>query len=68
MDYDSITEDLVFNAGTTRVCRRIPITDDPVDEDDEVFVVTLTTDDPDTALAPDETEVTIIDDDGEDAD
>ena len=67
MDYDSITENLVFNAGTTRECRRIPITDDPVDEDDEMFAVTLTTQDENAALAPDETVVTIIDNDGEDA-
>lgn len=63
-DYDSVTADLLFNADSTRVCTRIPITNDDVDEDDELFVATLSTEDPDISLAPDEADITIIDNDG----
>lgn len=54
----------MFNEETTSICRRIPITDDRLDEPDEIFTVTLTTNDEDITLAPDDAEVTINDDDG----
>ena len=58
-----VSVDLEFNDGITRACTRIPIVDDLLDENDENFDLTLTTDDPDIALAPDNAMVIIIDND-----
>jgi hypothetical protein len=63
VDYDSVSVDLEFNDGITRACTRIPIVDDLLDENEENFDLTLTTDDPDIALAPDNAMVIIIDND-----
>ena len=63
-DYTPVTVDLEFESGSTRECTQIPIVDDLIDEEDEMFDVILTTNDPDMELAPENGMVTIIDDDG----
>ena len=65
VDYTSVSVELTFDSDTMSICRRVPIMDDQLDEGDEMFRVTLTTDDPDTSLDPEDAIVTIIDDDGE---
>ena len=64
VDYGTSSVDLVFNNGTTRACTQVPIVDDNIDEDDEVFDVTLTTTETGISLAPDLGMVTITDNDG----
>lgn len=64
VDYsDVVNSNLVFNEDNTRICTHIPITDDRLDEEEEMFTVTLTTDDEDIRVAPDEAEIIITDDD-----
>ena len=65
VDYTSVTFNLVFDNETMSICRRVPIMDDQLDEEDEMFRVTLTTDDPGTSLDPKDAMVTIFDDDSE---
>ena len=65
VDYnDVVNSNLVFNEDTTSICTRIPITDDRLDEDEEMFTVTLTTNDDDIRIAPNDAEIIITDDDG----
>ena len=64
VDFGTSSVDLVFNSGTTRACTQVPIVDDDIDEDDEMFDVTLTTTETGISLAPDQGMVTITDDDG----
>ena len=65
VDYTSVSFELTFDSDTMSICRRVPIMDDQLDEGDEMFRVTLTTDDPDTSLDPEDAMVTIVDDDSE---
>ena len=52
----SITEEQCFN---------VTILSDPFVEEDEVFLVQLSTDDPGVVLSPEEAEVVIVNNDGE---
>ena len=55
----------MFDANSpTRVCVDIPIIEDDILEDNETFVVTLTTTDDRVILQPDDGVVTIIDTSG----
>lgn len=65
VDYsDVVNSNLVFNERITSICTRIAITDDRLDEEEEMFTVILTTDDEDIRLAPDDADIIISDDDG----
>ena len=65
LDYSLISENIIFSPGLTGPqCQSISITDDSILENDEMFVVALSTADQDVILNPSTTSVTIIDDDG----
>ena len=65
LDYSLITENIIFSPGMTGPqCQSISITNDSILENDEVFVVALSTMDQDVILNPSNTTVTILDDDG----
>ena len=65
LDYSLIPENIIFLPGMTGPqCQSISITDDSILENDEVFVVALSTTDQDVILNPSITSVTILDDDG----
>ena len=60
-----IPENIIFSPGMTGPqCQSISITNDSILENDEVFVVALSTTDQDVILNPSTTSVTILDDDG----
>ncbi len=63
-DYVEVTVDLVFDASTSRSCVSVTTTEDDIYEDSEVFDVNLNPADTDVTVAPDEGEITIIDEDG----
>ena len=65
-DYTSTSQLLTFSATNTREDVTIPITDDNIDEAVEQFLgrLTLETSGVSVQLSPQETEVQIIDDDG----
>jgi len=65
-DYTSTTQLLTFSATNTREDVTIPITDDNIDEAIEQFLgsLTLVTSGVSVQLSPQQTEVRIIDDDG----
>ena len=54
----------MFDATNTRRCLDVPITDDDVLENDEDFLVELTTPEPDVNLMPDIGVITIEDTSG----
>ena len=59
------TENIIFTPGMTGPqCQSIAITDDSILENDEIFVVSLSTTDQDVIRNPSTTFVTILDDDG----
>ena len=59
------TENIKFTPGMTGPqCQSIAITDDSILENDEMFVVSLSTTDQDIIRNPSTTSVTILDDDG----
>ena len=65
LDYSLTPENIFIGPGMTGTqCRSISITDDSILENDEVFVVALSTTDQDVILNPSTTSVTILDDDG----
>ena len=64
-DYTAVTAQLVFQSTVTLQCRSIPITDDTILENDEVFSVQLSTLDQDVILTFSTATVTIEDNDGE---
>ena len=65
LDYSLIPENTTFSPGMTGPqCQSISITDDSILENDEVFVVALTTTDQNVILNPNTTSVTILDNDG----
>ena len=66
VDYQSLSDSLIFNEVTSRVCKDISITDDPIREGEEMFHVTLESPGGDVELDPDSGVVTIIDEDGND--
>ena len=60
-----IPENIIFSPGMTGPqCQSISITDDSILENDEVFVVALSTTDVDVVLRPRTTSVIIVNDDG----
>ena len=54
--------ELRFSAGISRNCQEIPFEDDDILEGTENLFASLTTSDPDVTLAPDVTEVLILED------
>ena len=64
-DYTEMTQILTFMEGTSDVCTTVQITDDNVLEDDESFLLTLTTSEPRVTLDPEQGSVLIIDNDSE---
>ena len=64
-DYTETSQMLTFMEGISDVCTSIRITDDNVLEDDESFLLTLTTSEPRVTLDPEQGSVLIIDDDSE---
>ena len=65
LDYSLIPENIIFGPGMTGPqCQSISIIDDSILENDEVFVVSLSTMDQNVILNPSNTTVTILDDDG----
>ena len=64
-DYNAVTQTLVFNADTSRICFDTSTVPDDLLEDDEVYRLTLTSDEPGLTLNPSEATVTIEDDDRE---
>ena len=65
LDYSLIPENIIFSPGMTGPqCQSISITDDSILENDEVFMVALSTTDQDIILSPSTTSVTIVNDDG----
>ena len=64
-DYTLVENVLTFSPGVNESCTTIiPIVDDSVLENDEVFSVTLSTTDSDVSLDPASATVTILDNDG----
>ena len=64
-DYTTVTAQLTFLATIALQCSSIPIVDDTILENDEVFSVQLSTLDPDVNLTPSTATVTIENDDSE---
>jgi hypothetical protein len=64
-DYIAVAETLTFDAGTNRACFNTSAVQDILLEDDEIYDLTLTSDEPGLTLIPDEATVTIPDDDRE---
>ena len=62
VDYTNISMQLIFSADNTMNCRNIPINDDELLEGTENLFGNLTTVDPDVILAPDVTEILILED------
>ena len=62
-DYSAIAEDLTFSASETRICRNVTSVEDDILEEDEAFLLTLTTSDNTVILRPREATVTILNDD-----
>lgn len=54
--------ELTFSAGSSRNCQDVPIEDDDILESTENVFVNLTTSDPDVILAPDMTEILVLED------
>ena len=64
-DYNAVSETLLFNAGRSRVCFFTSAVGDDRFEDEEIYLLTLTSDEPGLTLNPDVATVTIPDDDRE---
>ena len=65
LDYSLIPENIIFSPGMTGPqCQSVSITDDSILENNEVFMVALSTTDRDIVLSPSTTSVTIVNDDG----
>ena len=62
VDYTNISMQLIFSANDTRNCGDIPLDDADLLEGTENLFVNLTTVDPDVILAPDVTEILILED------
>ena len=63
-DYEPISVQLTFNAGTSRACEDFNTPEDILDEGSEVLTLELSTDDPSVVLNPRTSSVEIVDDDG----
>lgn len=63
-DYTSSTVTLTFDESNDLQCFDIPIIDDIDLEDNEIFLISLDTDDPDVTLDPRDGSVIIVNDDG----
>lgn len=62
-DYSSVSVELTFDESTSRACADIPIEDDQIVENPDVFRVVVEGDDPDVVFDPSSSTVTIIDND-----
>lgn len=63
MDYTTTSEVVMFSSTVMRQCVTVPILDDSVSENPELFTVTLSSDDPDVSSTVPTTNVLITDDD-----
>ncbi len=61
-DYTAVSSDLVFSETVSRVCRNVSTEEDDILEEDEQFLLDLTTSDPSVQLNPNVATVTITDD------
>lgn len=55
---------MTFDGSNTQECSEIPITDDDIYEEVEMFIVSLDTVDEDVTLEPNRGSVAIVDNDG----
>ena len=63
IDYTAVNIDLVFSESMNKSCVNVSTDEDDILEEDEQFLLDLTTTDPSVELNPDVTTVTIEDDD-----
>ena len=62
-DYNVTRANLTFDEETSIGCVDIPIVNDNISEDPEIFQIVLTSDDPDVSITQPMSDVTIVDDD-----
>ena len=62
-DYTTTSEIVMFRSTMMRQCITVPILDDSISEDPEIFTVTISSDDPDVSSTVPTTNVVITDDD-----
>ena len=62
-DFSSVSVDVTFDESTSRACVDVPIEDDQIVENEEVFRVMVGGDDPDVVFDPPSSTVSIIDND-----
>ena len=62
-DFSAVSADLTFDESTSRACVGIPVEDDDIVENPDVFTVEIGGDDPDVVFDPPSSTVTIIDND-----
>ena len=62
-DFSAVSADLTFDESTSRSCVDIPVEDDDIVENPDVFTVEIGGDDPDVVFDPPSSTVTIIDND-----
>lgn len=58
-DYDGTAKTAILMPGQTEVCVNISITDDGIDEEEEDFCVTLTSNVPRVTFAPNSCQITV---------
>ena len=63
LDFTATSIDVTFIPGQTTATVEVPITDDSVSEDTEMFSAVLSTTNPNVMLGEDTASVTILDDD-----
>ena len=62
-DFSAVSADLTFDESTSRACVDIPVEDDDIVENPDVFTVEIRGGDPDVVFDPPSSTVTIIDND-----
>ena len=65
MDYSTVISEVTFQPGETRITVPVPISDDDIFEDVEVFRAHLTTTDDNVNIGDSMATVSIVDNDGE---
>ena len=63
-DYNPVSQVLTFDASTSRVCFITDTNEDGLLEDDETYLLSLTSNEPGLTLNPADATVTIVDNDG----
>ena len=62
-DYESISSTHTFSRNVIQVCFNVSILDDEMNEEEENFLVTITTGDPQVNISPSTATLTIVDND-----